>query len=343
MNIWIDLTNSPHVNFFAGIIKELRTDHETVLTCRPLANTIELLDMNELPYQIVGRHYGQSLLKKSFGFFWRTLQLYILLRRKKMDVAISHSSFYSPLVSKMLHIRNIYLNDNEYAEGNRISFLFADQILVPEYMELGKILGQGAVRRKVIRYPGLKEGVYLWRYFNQERKTAPKSEVKKKEKVIYIRPEPWAAQYYKGGKNFLDNILLDLQGDFRIVLLPRYKEQKEYYGQAKFAGITIPQKSFSVFDIMERCDMFIGAGGTMTREAAVLGIPTICAYQDRLLDVDRFLIEKGLMTYQKDLSAEFVRKYVSTTGRKAPDYELLEKGKKAEDLIKETILDNNRP
>jgi hypothetical protein len=340
MKIWIDLTNSPHVNFFAGIIKELRTNHETLLTCRPLANTIELLEINKLPYQIVGRHYGPSLFKKSIGFFWRTFQLFILLRKKNMDVAVSHSSFYSPFVSKILNIRNVYLNDNEYARGNRISFIFADHILVPEYLELSKILKQGAAERKVIRYPGLKEGVYLWRYLNQEHKTGLDFNGEKNDKVIYIRPEPWAAQYYKGGKNFFDNMLLDLKKDFKIMLMPRYKKQRDYYRQQQFAGIVIPQKSSNIFDIMENCDMFIGAGGTMTREAAVLGVPTICAYQDRLLDVDRFLLDKGLMTYRKDLSAEFVREYIRTARRRDPDQELLDKGRKADELIKQTILGN---
>jgi hypothetical protein len=340
MNIWIDLTNSPHVNFFAGIIKELRTDHDTLLTCRPLANTIELLEMNKLPFQIVGKHYGPSSFKKSIGFFKRIFQLYILLRKKNIDVAVSHSSFYSPFVSKMLNVKNIYLNDNEYAEGNKISFLFADHIMVPEYMELRKILRQGAAERKVIRYPGLKEGVYLWRYFSQGRKIDPNNKVNNNKEIIYIRPEPWAAQYYKGRKNFFDNMLLDLKKDFKIVLMPRYKKQRDYYRQQQFAGIVIPQKSSNIFDIMENCDIFIGAGGTMTREAAVLGVPTICAYQDRLLDVDRFLIEKGLMTYQKDLSAEFVREYIRTARRRDPDQELLDKGRKADELIKQTILGN---
>ena len=48
MKIWIDLTNSPHVNFFDGMINDLKGNHEVLLTCRPLANTIELLELTEL-------------------------------------------------------------------------------------------------------------------------------------------------------------------------------------------------------------------------------------------------------------------------------------------------------
>ena len=42
MRIWIELTNSPHINMFGAMIHELEKEHEVIITCRPLANTIEL-------------------------------------------------------------------------------------------------------------------------------------------------------------------------------------------------------------------------------------------------------------------------------------------------------------
>ena len=125
MKIWIDLTNSPHVNFFAGMIRKLDQSHEVLLTCRPLANTIELLELHGFNHYVIGKHYGKNILKKTFGFMTRIFQLYGFLKGKSIDVAISHSSFYSPIVAYFLGIRSIYLNDNEHASGNRISFIFA--------------------------------------------------------------------------------------------------------------------------------------------------------------------------------------------------------------------------
>ena len=139
MKIWIDLTNSPHVNFFAGLIRELQQGHKVLLTCRPLANTIELLDLHGFSYHVVGSHYGQSKIKKVLGFIIRILQLYCFLRNKDVDVGISHSGFNVPLVSKLLGIPCVYLNDNEHAEANRVSFLFADRIMVPEFLDIKKI------------------------------------------------------------------------------------------------------------------------------------------------------------------------------------------------------------
>ena len=339
MKIWIDLTNSPHVNFFEGMIRELQQDHDVILTCRPLANTIELLEIYGFSYHVVGKHYGRSKTKKALGFIVRILQLYGFLKNKSIDVAISHSSFYSPVVAKLLGVRSIYLNDNEYAEGNRIAFIFADKIMVPEFLDIQKVQRQWGKAEKVVQYPGVKEGIYLWHY-----KPAPsggfKIDNRKNKKIIFVRPEPWTAHYYKGGHNFIDNLLLDLQGSYKIVLLPRGKVQEEYYRQDKFSGVIVPEKSISLADVMENCDFFIGAGGTMTREAAVLGIPTISIYQDQLLEVDKYLIGKGYMIHKKDMDAKYVISYLKTAGKKPSDGQLLNKGREGYELIKKYLLNH---
>ena len=338
MKIWIDLTNSPHVNFFDHMIRELQKNHEVLLTCRPLANTIELLDLSGFFYHVIGKHYGQSSLKKALGFIIRISQLYKFLRKIDIDVAISHSSFYSPVVSKLLGIRCIYLNDNEHAQGNKISFIFANKVMVPEFLGIEKVIKQGAKKEKIIRYPGVKEGVYLWSYNPVPGNNGGNP---KRNKRIFIRPEPWTAQYYKGKRNVIDELLNSLKDKYKIILLPRGKVQEEHYRQKKFCDIIIPEKSVSLNEIMSNCNLFIGAGGTMTREAAVLGIPTISIYQDELLDVDNYLIKKGCMIHNKDLDAADVVEYLEKTEKRPPDNELLEKGKSAYDLIKHTILGNN--
>lgn len=341
MKIWIDLTNSPHVNFFAGMINDLKKEHNIILTCRALANTIELLEIYGFPYHVVGKHYGSNQIKKSFGFLFRVWQLFMFLRRKDIDVAISHSSFYSPLVSRFLGVRSIYLNDNEHAAGNWLSFIFADKVMIPEYLNPRKIQKQLAAREKIISYPGLKEGIYLWDYKSNTYNNF-KIDKKGNKKVIFIRPEPQMAQYYRGKKNFMDRFLIELKNNFQIVILPRGKVQDEYYKQEKFQGIIVPEKSVSLADVIKNCDLFIGAGGTMTREAAVLGIPTISIYQAKLLDVDKYLIDRGLMIYKKDLDAKFALTFLEKEKKNPPDEQLLVKGKKAYELIKGTLLEKDR-
>ncbi len=163
MKIWFDLSNSPHINMFYDLIRELEADgHTIIITSRPLANTVELLDQKGLKHTVVGEHYGKNFLKKIFGYPIRVMQLRNFLRSQKPDLAVSQSSFHSPVVAKLLGIPSIYTNDNEHAMGNKPSFYCATSILIPENLPVENVAKFGIPAKKVTQYPGVKEGIYLW-------------------------------------------------------------------------------------------------------------------------------------------------------------------------------------
>ena len=76
----------------------------------------------------------------------------------------------------------------------------------------------------------------------------------------------------------------------------------------------------------------------MTREMAVLGIPTISVYQDELLDVDKYLLTQKAFLHRPHLTAKEALQYLKQSSRQAPNRELLEKGRKAYDKIKSAII-----
>lgn len=337
MKIWFDLSNSPHINLFYDLIRDLENlGHETIITCRPLANTIDLLEQKGLPYTVVGEHYGKKMHKKIWGYPIRVLQLSRFLKKKGPDLAVSQSSFHSPLVARLIGIPAIYTNDNEHALGNIPSFLFANKIFIPENLSLKKAVRQGAAKKKITQYPGVKEGIYLWRVgekIYQNRTHGSQDGIK-----IYVRPEPLTAQYYRGGLNFLDDALIALQRTYSITVLPRDQNQSSHYKQEKFSALTVPDKPLHFTEIANNCSLFIGAGGSMTREMAIIGIPTISVYQDTLLEVDDFLIGQKLMFYEPNINAEKITGYVNSLANAKPDTELLTKGKQAYQLFKSEIL-----
>lgn len=333
MRIWFELTNSPHINLFAALIRDLEREHEVVITCRALANTVDLLELHGFPYQIVGRHYGGRLTAKLLGFPVRVGQLCRCLAGRGIDVAVSQSSFHSPVAARLLGLRSIYLNDNEHALGNVPAFLCAGTIMVPEFMGPDKLRRQGARARKVLRYPGVKEGIYLWQLAAGLARPPARA-----RPVVYCRPEPSSAQYYKGGRDVLDELLLGMKEHVELVLLPRGQEQARHYRHARFAGVRVQDGARDIAEIAPDCDLFIGAGGTMTREMAVLGIPTISVYRDALLDVDRHLIAAGAFAHRPQLTAAQALGYLDGAARTAPQRELLEKGQAAYAMLKDRIL-----
>ncbi len=340
MRIWFELTNSPHINMFAALIRELERDqHEVIITCRPLANTIDLLELHGFKYKVVGQHYGGKLSAKLFGFPVRVAQLCRYIAGQKVDVAISQSSFHSPVVAKLLGLRSIYMNDNEHAMGNIPSFLCASKIMVPEFLGMDKLKKQWANPRKVLHYPGVKEGMYLWELEQRlAQQAAPATLPVRSRRAVYIRPEPWTAQYYKGSRNFLDQLVLGLKDHVDVILLPRGKEQGVHYQDARFAGVQVVTTALDIADIAPDCDLFIGAGGTMTREMAVLGIPTISVYQDELLDVDRHLLDVGAFRHAPELTAQQALDYLEQATQQPPNRQLLDKGRAAYEMVKQRIL-----
>jgi len=333
MKIWIDLTNSPHINFFKSLIADWSKEgHDIIITCRDLANTIDLIEQNGWDYNEVGGHAGASLKDKITYFPKRVLLLKRFLKHKKPDIAISHSSFYSPVAAKLLGIPSIYINDNEHAKGNYLAFAFATRVYLPKALESLAHRKKWNWLAKLIFYPGLKEGIYLSQTDLPELIAQKNSE---HIKTVFVRPEPWTAQYYKGEKFFFDDFLKELSACYNVTLLPRGSKQAEHYKLSLGQVMNIADKPLSLHQIAATCDLFIGAGGSMTRELAILGVPTISIYQDQLLKVDEFLVENDVMIHEPNVSIENLKKLSEINPDKITN--LIALGKIAYNMIFESL------
>lgn len=341
MNIWFDISNSPHINMFHALISQLEEEgHKIFITSRPLANTVELLEQKGMKHQIIGKHYGKNIMAKILGYPIRVIQLWLYLNEKKIDLAVSQSSFHSPLTANLLGIPSIYTNDNEHALGNVPSFFFATKILIPERFNLNGISKYTFISRKITYYPGVKEGIYLWR-MSKANKLKHTSAIPSHLK-LYIRPEPSTAQYYNGNQNFLDDLINELSSTFNIIILPRTKQQSDHYSGKLFNNIKVAEKPLSFEAIANDCDLFIGAGGSMTRELAMIGIPTISVYQGDLLEVDKLLIENGLMLHANTISSYDVITLSHQLPIANQGNTLMAKGKQAYDILYHTIINTSK-
>lgn len=331
MKIWFDISNSPHVNLFLEMMKELEWQgHELIITSRPLANTIELLNQYGIQHTPIGIHYGKNMISKTIGYPIRVFKLWRYLLNKKVDAAVSQSSFHSPLTAFLLGIPSLYTNDNEHADGNLIGFLFAKKLLLPNGFSIRPNWIKSITMNKVKFYPGVKEGIFLWR---KEVSLSTRSNLNDKKKLnIYIRPEPATAQYYQGELNFLDDFIEKLQVVHQVTILVRSEEQRKHFTSERFMHCHLPNRTLTIDSIIRSCDLFIGAGGSMTREMAILGIPTISVYQDKLLGVDKKLIDANAMIHIPKLTLPLFNQYVSQLNGKRSSV-LLNQGKSAYTLF----------
>jgi hypothetical protein len=82
-------------------------------------------------------------------------------------------------------------------------------------------------------------------------------------------------------------------GDAQVVLLPRTPAQAREFAGAE--GVTVPERPVDGPSLVYLADLVVSAGGTMNREAALLGTPTWTTFAGRIGAVDRSLIDSGRM------------------------------------------------
>ena len=333
MKIWIDFINTPQVSFFIPFIKEFkRKNHEVHLTCRDSGNTVALLEKNQLEFEVIGNRVGKGISEKLVLFPQRTLSLLRWAAKVEPDIAIGQSSFYMPIVARILGIPSLYTNDNEYAKGNVFGFLLASKVLLPKALKNKNFVDTWPLKGKVEFYDGIKEGVYL----SQEPQHND-SFLIPNQKVIYFRPEPNSAQYYHGPKYIFDDTLKSLSIEYPVVVLPRDLEQARHFQQLGVDRIQILSKPIELQQIMANCLLFIGAGGSMNREMAILGAKVLSIYQSDLLAVDKYLIASGRIILSPNITVEAIRKIIRDESRPSRDLALLREGERSYKMILDQI------
>ncbi|MGV8144101.1 MAG: DUF354 domain-containing protein [Methanothermobacter sp.] len=302
MKIWIDIVNAPHVWFFKNIIKYLE-DHgeEVFITARKFGDVHELLNLFDIPYTSVGSH-GATLEQKLLRSTERVYNLSKIIEEEKPDVAVSKHSIELPRVSFGLKIPSVYVLDNEHAiAANRLTLPLCNKIVIPEAMDVWDVLKTGADPNALIRYNGTCEVVHFEDFQYNPNIYQDLGLDLKKEKTILMRPEPALASYLDTDckESVLTPVVEHLEDYANILIIPRFKEQEEIFKDNPRVNIIKPP--VDTFSLIKKSDLVIGAGGTMNREAALLGTPVISCYPGKLLAVDGYYIKKGLMRRSTDL------------------------------------------
>ena len=294
--IWIDLDNSPHVPFFLPIIEELqKRGHQILLTVRNSYQVCELLELNHLSCKVIGGHWGKNEFLKILGTCLRALQLIPFALKEKPDLAVSHGSRAQLIASKALGIPSVVMYDYEFVA--RVRLFRPDWIFVPQYLSS---FGDFEAKKKLLKYPGLKEDVYVRR---SRLETSVKGQLGllPNDLIVTVRPPATEAHYHNAEAETLFDSALNLlfeQPDVRVVLLPRNGRQakalRQVWGTAiAKRKIVIPEHVVDGLDLIWASDLVISGGGTMNREAAALGVPVYSIFRGRIGAVDKHLAAEG--------------------------------------------------
>jgi hypothetical protein len=308
--IWIDLDNSPHVPFFVPIVEELeKRGYSIFLTARDAYQVTELLDLFQVSCQRIGRHYGKYKLKKVIGACYRALQLVRAAQKENLALALSHGSRSQLIAARVLRIPSLVIFDYEYART--LKSMNPTWTMMPEVIYPN---GDSSQAKRALKYPGLKEDVYIPR-FCPDPSMRSSLGVSDQELMVTVRPPASEAHYHNRKSDNLFHAAIHFLAQkpaVRSVLLPRNERQEaairqEWPDLIKSGKIIIPDRVLDGLNLLWFSDLAISGGGTMNREAAALGVPVYSIFRGTIGGVDRYLSETGrlvLIEKVEDLSSK---------------------------------------
>ena len=304
MRIWFDILTPKQVMFFKPAMDLFReAGHELLCTSRKYREVVELSKIKQIDLKIVGRHGGAGKYEKLCESANRIFELSHLIKQFEPDLAIAFSSPEASRVAFGLGIRHIGFNDSPHAEAvARLTIPLMDHLFSPWVIPYSAWNNFGIPKSRITRYRALDAAAWLKRYPLSPSVTSDLVneiglEVSKKN--ILIRLEETKASYIADKKientiSMVDAIVDNLSVATNIIILCRYEDQiweitKRYEGKA-YVMQNVPDGIL----LISLADLFIGAGGTMTAEASLLGKPSISIAPVRFY-VEKYLINSGLV------------------------------------------------
>jgi uncharacterized protein len=302
MLVWIDLDNSPHVHFFAPLITALRLRGvESLITVRSHAQTEELARTYGLKFRVIGRHPTSThFVGRAAETTIRAIQLAAFARRFKPTIAISHGSRALTLAAWAMRVPAMLLFDYEHTSKSLINL--PDKTLVPDVIPRDFL---GMADDKLAQYPGFKEEVYIYD-FKPDREVLSQLNIDPSRLLVTLRPPATWAHYHDPLSDRLFVALVErfrAERDAQVIVMPRTPEQaailRAHY-RMDAPPFRILDHAVDALSLMWFSDAVFSGGGTMVREAALLGVKTYSIFGGKLGAADQALVNEGKLHIVRD-------------------------------------------
>lgn len=291
MRVWYDACTGKHVRYGVALTKRLRErGHEVILNTRKHPDTIPLANFLNENFIVVGRYNPKSLLSRLKEGTRRQLLFCKILRETVPDVAVSHGSVDQVRVAFGLKVPIITTVDTPYAETvQRLTLPLAD------YVVASKAIPEATLRKynlkgKIVQFDGVDEVAWI-----KDFKPIAKYDFGKP--LIVVREVEEKAVYAERKFSSID-LAKKLTKLGTVVFLSRYRRKA-------IKGVITPKKFVDSASLVAQADLFVGVGGTITREAALQGTPAIVIDVFREQYVNDYLAEKGFPIFRTDLPSVY--------------------------------------
>lgn len=267
MRILIDIGHPAHVHLFKNMAHEMiKKGHEFFFTVREGENQALLLEGNDFKYAIIGKKQ-KGTIRKLLGIFVFSFKIYLIAKRFKPDLFLSHGSMYAGYAALFTGKKHIALEDTGNMEQLFFSKPVSDVILSPQSLQVD--LG-----RKHIQYNGFHELAYLHpNRFTPDISVLRELNVQEGEPFVILRFVSWNATHDLGQSGLSLSQKSDLINEIskyaRVFISSEESLPHEF---DKYAFKLAPNR---LHHALFYATMYIGEGATTASECAMLGTPAI--------------------------------------------------------------------
>ena len=266
MNILIDINHPAHVHYCKNFIWEMqKRGHKILVTAADKEMTYQLLKNYHFDFIRLGAHRN-SMLKKIFFLLETDFTMYFAARNFKPDLFLGCGSIRAAHTATILRKPCVNLEDTEDSIGQiRLYRPFVKCICTPSSFLTP--LGD-----KQVLFDGYLDLAYLHpKRFTPDPSVLDDLGLAINERFIIVRFISWAASHDIGLKGVQDRvkIIKELEKFGRVFVSSEKTTDKtlENY-KLKIA----PEKFHS---LLSYAQLYIGEGGSIATEAAVLGTPSV--------------------------------------------------------------------
>ena len=309
MKIWIDILTPKQLLFSEPIIEKLGQKHDILCTSREYNEVTKLAKIRHFDLIFVGKHGGGDKKSKLKASIERIEKLSKKIKKFEPDVVISFGSPEAARISFGLGIKHIMFCDSPHANAvMKLTLPLIQKLLIPYVIPKKEFSKFGINEKDIVQYKAIDAVVTIQRKINQNIISPFKNNNKKN---ILIRVEEEEAAYTSKSSKIIP-IIQKIANDYKdenIIVLGRYTQQIINLQKIMGKKIKVIKMSFDGKYLLNDTDVFIGSGGTMTAESALMGIPTI-SYNAVPNIIENFLVKKSLVkreTNPKKVSNEIKR------------------------------------
>ena len=310
IRVIIDILTPKQCMLFAELSERLRRrGHMVFNVTRRYRELKSLLELRGIEARVIGEHGGKALIGKLKASAARILELASYFEEVSPDVAVSFSSPEMARVSYGLGTPHICINDSPHAEAvARLTIPLSSKLLTPKVIPKEAWTVYGIAEGKIRQYNALDPWAWL-RGFKPDIQVIRNLGLSTSKPIITVRPEEEYAAYLlgriKGETGIIPAIerILKGRGDVQIVVIPRYQEQMKALHERFGDKIIICGSPIDGPSLLHYTSIFIGGGGTMTTEAALLGVPAFSCYPAEPYAILKYLVREGLVKLERDPDA----------------------------------------